>query len=174
VAVDHPLVAVEHRAGLEAGGVAARGAGLGHREAAARLAFEQRRQPALALLGGGVLGQDLHVAGVRSRAVEDHRGDEVAPHVLAQQPVVEVREPGPVFGVGQEQVPQALGLRALAKLHQDARVGDPGADLVVERPEGLLLDRIDVIGDEPADALAQRLDLRGGVEVHGGQATGRA
>ena len=62
VAVDHPLVAVELGAGLERGRVGARDLGLGHREAAADLAVQQRLEPFLALLLRAVLGEDLHVA----------------------------------------------------------------------------------------------------------------
>ena len=66
MAVDHPLVAVAHGARLQQGRVRAGDLGLGHREAGADPPLEQRLEPALALLLGAVLGEDLHVAGVRA------------------------------------------------------------------------------------------------------------
>ena len=49
---------------------------------------------------------------------------------------------------GHEEIPQALGLRALAQLDEDARVGNAGADLVVERLKRLELDRVEVLVEE--------------------------
>ena len=40
---------------------------------------------------------------------------------------------GRVLAVGQEEVPQALGLRALAQLDEDLRERGVGVDLAVER-----------------------------------------
>ena len=108
--------------GSEPGGV-----GLGHREAAADLAVEQRLQPALLLLRGAVLGEDLGVAGVGRRAVEDERGNRAAAHLLAEQAVLPVGQAGPVLLVGQEEVPEALGLRLLPDLDH-RRAGRPRPD----------------------------------------------
>ena len=47
-----------------------------------------------------------------------------------------------------------------------SRIGDAGADLVVERLHDLALDRVDLGVHEVEDALAQRGDLGAGVEVH--------
>ncbi len=62
VSVDHPFVALELGGGGEEGRVGARGIGLGHREGRAHLAVEQRVQPALLLLVGSKVGEDLGVA----------------------------------------------------------------------------------------------------------------
>jgi hypothetical protein len=120
---------------------------------------EQRLEPALLLLRRAVFGQDLHVAGVRRRAVEGHRGhDAAAAHLLAEHPVLPVGQAGPVLLVGQKQVPEPFRLRPLAHLHDDRRVGDARPDLLVERLHGLPLDRQHVLVHELADALAEGLD----------------
>ncbi len=173
VTVDHPLVAVEHRGRLEPGGVGAGGAGLGHREAAAGLALEQRPEPAVALLLRPVLREDLHVAGVGRRAVEHHRRDQAPAHVLAEEPVVEVRQARPVLRVRHEEVPQAVRARTRAQLDQDRGVRNARPDLIVEGGERLGLHRLDVLADEGANAFAERLDLGRGGEVHAPQANRR-
>ena len=114
VAVDHPLIAVTHRARGEAGGIRACRVGLGHRVAAAHRAGEHRPEPAALLLVGAVLGEDFHVAGVGRLAVERRRSDRAPPHQLAQRSVLEVADAGAVPFVGQEEVPQALGFGLLA------------------------------------------------------------
>ena len=72
VPVDDPLVAVEHGLRGEQRGVGA-GARLGHREAAAQLAVEQRLHPLLLLLVGAADGDQLGVARVRGVVAEDRR-----------------------------------------------------------------------------------------------------
>ena len=60
VAVDHPLVAVEHGLGAKrCRRVGPRDLGLGHREATPDLSLEQWHEPARALLVRSVLGEDL-------------------------------------------------------------------------------------------------------------------
>ncbi len=63
-----------------------------------------------------------------------------------------------VLLAGEEQVPEPIGLRALAQLDEDARVGNAGADLLVQRLERLELDRVHVLVEEGGDAPAQLLD----------------
>ena len=133
VAVDDPLVALELGASGELGGIGARGLRLGHREAAADLAVEERLEPALLLLLGAVLGEDLHVARVGRGAVEDRGRHAAAAHQLAEHPVLPVGEAGAVLVVGQEEVPEALGARLLAQLDDEPRVGNARPDLLVER-----------------------------------------
>jgi hypothetical protein len=114
-----------------------------------------------------VLGEDLHVAGVRRGAVEGHRGGErAAPHLLAEQAVFPVREARAVALVGHEEVPEAGGARLVADRGEVGRIGDAGADLRVERLGQLPLGRVDLGVHEVEDALAQRGDLRGRFEVH--------
>ena len=94
MAVDHPVVAVAHRAGAERRRVGARHLGLGHREERPDPAGDEREKPALLLLVGAEEVQDLGVAGVRRLAAED----ELAPHgeadLLVQVRVVEEAGPG--------------------------------------------------------------------------------
>ena len=121
-AVDDVVVAVAHDARLDVGRVRRSDVRLGHREARADLAGEQRLEPALLLLGGAVADQHFHVAGVGRRAVEDlgrERGR--AAHDLAERRVLEVGQPGAVFALGQEQVPQPRGARLRLQLFDDRR-----------------------------------------------------
>ena len=172
VAVDDPLAVHQLGARLKAGRVGARDGGLGHRKARAGLAIEERLEPLFLLLWRAVLGEDLHVAGVRRGAVERHRRDRGrAAHLLAQDAVLPVGEPGAELVVGQEKVPKAVGLRLLAKLADDGRVGDAraGAHLVVERLHRLELDRQHLRVDERSDALREVNDAGAEIEVHGPQ-----
>ena len=85
VRVHDVVVAVALDAALDVRGVRARDPRLGHREARADLAFEQRDEPLVLLLGRPELGEDLHVAGVGRRAVRRLRRQEVAAHDLAER-----------------------------------------------------------------------------------------
>jgi hypothetical protein len=64
-----------------------------------------------------------------------------------------------VLLVGEEHVPEPLGLRALADPHEDVRIRLARADLLVECAQRLELDRVDVLVEERRDPLAQLLDL---------------
>ena len=109
--VDQVAVAVAHDGGLVCWWRAARcHIGFGHRKCRADLAVEQRREPALLLLLGGIAGQHFHVAGVRRRAIEDFGRDMRAPHDFAQRRVFHIGEAGAVFGMRQKQVPQICRL----------------------------------------------------------------
>ncbi len=66
-------------AGGDVRGVAAGDLGLGHREGGTDLAVQQRLEPRPALLLGAEQVQQLHVAGVRRRAVDRLRGEVDAP-----------------------------------------------------------------------------------------------
>ena len=165
--VDHVVVAVAVGARAQAGGIRARNLGLGHREAGADLAREQRLEPALLLLGRAELGEDLHVAGVRSGAVEGARRQRAAAHDLAERRVLEIGQTRAVLRVGQEEVPEPERLRLALELFQHLRlvVGVAGAlDL-------LLRDRlggIDVLVHEALDLRLQQLHLVGRLEIHVG------
>ena len=137
VAVDHVVVAVALDAARDVGGVARRDPRLGHREARADLAVEQRLQPLLLLERRAELGEDLHVAGVGRRAVGRLAEQRRRAHHLAQRRVVEVREPGAVVGLGQEEVPEValarLGLQLLHHRRREVRVARLGALRAVDR-----------------------------------------
>ena len=165
VAVDHVVVAVAVGARAQAGGIRARDLGLGHREARADLARQQRLEPALLLLGRPELREDLHVAGVRGGAVEGARGQRAAAHDLAERGVLEVGEPGAVLRVGQEEVPEAERLRLALELFQHLRL----VVRVARALDLLLRDRlggIDELVHEALDLRLQQLHLVGGFEVH--------
>jgi hypothetical protein len=89
-AVDHIVVAVSHDFGLNVGGVGRSHFGLGHGEARANLAGQQRLEPAVLLLGRAVLRQHFHVARVGRRAIEHFGGHGRAAHDLAQRGVFQI------------------------------------------------------------------------------------
>ena len=72
-AVDDVVVAVALDAALDVARVGRGHRRLGHGEARADLAVEQRLQPLLLVLLGAVAGEHLHVAGVGRRAVDRFR-----------------------------------------------------------------------------------------------------
>jgi hypothetical protein len=136
-------------------------------------AVEQRLQPALLLLLGAVLSEDLHVAGVGGGAVEDGRRDAAATHLLAEHSVLPVGQAGSEAVVWEEQVPEPLGPGALAQLDDDLRVGHARTHLVVERLQRLALDGIDVLLHELADAVEEGGNAIRRCEVHGGSLPAR-
>ena len=167
VAVDHPLVAVELARATQARRVGARGLRLGHREAGADVAVEQRLEPALLLLLGAVLGEDLHVAGVGRRAVEDHRRDAAAAHQLAEHPVLPVGQPGAESSSGRNRFQSPSRLRALAQLDQDLGVGTPGRTSLSSASIASRSDRIHVLRHELADAIKELGHSVRRCEIHG-------
>ena len=110
LAVDQPLVAVEHGRAGDVLGVRRRHVGLGHRVGGADLAGEQRLEPLLLLLLRADPLEHLHVAGVRRAAVQALRRQRVLAELLGDVGVVEVRQPLAGLGVGEEEVPQPVGL----------------------------------------------------------------
>ncbi len=141
----------------DVGGVGGGDVRLGHGEARADLARQQRFEPALLLLGRAVADQHFHVAGVRGRAVEHLRRHGRAAHDLAERRVFQVGQPGPVFAVRQEQVPQPRRLRLRLQLFHDRRDLPAIArrDLLVI---GLLVG-VDVLVHEGGEPLAQCNDF---------------
>ena len=164
-AVDHVVVAVAQDGAFDVGGVGRGDGGLGHGEAGADLARQQRLQPLLLLRLVAVELQRLHVAGVRGRAVERLRRHRRAAHDLAQRRVFEVAETRAARRMRQEEVPQALqpGL-LLELLHQRRRLpAVAGLDLA-----GVLrLIGIDVAVHEILELVLQGRDLVGVGEFHG-------
>ena len=91
--VDDVLVTVADDGGLDVRRVGRRHVGLGHRERRADRPLEKRRQPPLLLLGAPEHREDLHVAGVRGRAVERGRREVSGPTGdLRERRVLQVRE----------------------------------------------------------------------------------
>ena len=66
MAIDDVIIAVAIDARGQLGRIRAGDLGLGHADAGADLAGEQRLEPRLLLLGGAELREHLHVAGVRA------------------------------------------------------------------------------------------------------------
>ena len=159
MAVDDPLVARRARRARRAGSGRSRSCSGSVIEKHERISPSSSGcEPALLLLLGAVLGDDLHVAGVGGGAVEDDRRDAAATHQLAEHPVLPVGQAGPEALVGEEQVPEAFALRALAQLDEDRGVGDARAHLVVERLHRLALDGIDVLLHELANPVEEGCD----------------
>jgi hypothetical protein len=166
VPFDDVSIAVAHRAATQPRRVRSGDLRLGHREAGADLALEQRPQPALLLLRRAELRQDLHVARVRCGAVEHDRRDLAAAHDLAKRRVLEVREARAVLLVRQEQVPQAQRLRLALELFEDrGKVVRIAGLLNLATRDGLV--RVDVLRHEALELLLDQLAALGGLEVHG-------
>ena len=117
LAGDDPLVAVKDRLGRDVLGVGGSEAGLGHPEAGADLPVEQRFEPLFLLFWGADSLDDLHVAGVRSAAIEGLGGQPAPAQFGSYVGVVQVGEALPCLVIGEEEVPQALvaglGLQAV-------------------------------------------------------------
>ena len=106
--VVHVLVAVAHDAAGDVRGVRRGHVGLGHGEARADLAGQQRCQPALLLRGRAVAREHLHVARVRRAAVEHLGREGHRAHDLGHRRVLEVREPRAAVVAGEKEVPETL------------------------------------------------------------------
>ncbi len=138
---------------------------LGHREAAADLALDQRAQESLALLVGGVDVEDLDVAGVGGLGPEHQVAERAAPERLAQQAVLDHAEPQPAVLHRVVRRPEAhlanldLGLGHLA----GERVGGP--------VEHLALQRDDLLPDELVDHHEDGRHLLRQLEIHGARLT---
>jgi hypothetical protein len=119
--VDDVVVAIALDPRADVGRIGRGDVRLGHAERGADLAFEQRLEPLLLLVGAGVANQRLHVAGVGGRAVGRLARERIVAHDLAQRRVLEIGQPGAVLALRQEHVPEPGGLGALLQLlhHRD-------------------------------------------------------
>ncbi len=117
VAVDDPLAAVPHRSRLQSRRIGPRHVRLGHGEERADLARYQWLQPALLLLLGTELPEDLPVARIRRLAAEEQLAPERAADLLVQERVREEASVGAPRLGGQVRSPQALVLRDLSQSH---------------------------------------------------------
>ena len=113
--VDHPLTAVEHRRGGDLGGIGPGQKRLGQGEGARDLAAHVRPQPALLLLLGGAVGEQLHVAAVGCLGPEDDHRDHRSTDQLRHQGQLHLAESGTAELRIEERPPQAplldLGLQ---------------------------------------------------------------
>ena len=130
--------------------------------------FEQRLEPALLLLGRAVLGQDLHVARVGRRAVEDHRRHEAERPMTSQSiPYSQLVRPAPCSSSGRKRFHSPSAFARSRSSTRIVRVGRrPGATSSSSASHQLALDRVVVLVEERVDALAQLGDAIGGREVH--------
>src|ERR1700736_5607736 len=108
-AIDHEVVALANDAALDIRGIRGRDIGFRHRETGTDLSIQKRTQPSILLFRGAEAVEDLHVPGIRRRAVEDLRGPWDLAHDFAERCVLEVGEPGTEVGLGKEEVPQPRG-----------------------------------------------------------------
>ena len=152
-AVDDVMIAVANDRALDIGGVTGGDRRLGHGEAGADLAREQRLEPAILMLPRAIARQHFHVAGVGRRAIEQFRREMRAAHDLAERRVFEVGQTGAVFALRQEEIPQAL-LAGFRLQLLDDRIDFPGAELFRLAVVAFLV-RIDVTVHERAKAMLQ-------------------
>ncbi len=164
-AVDHVVGAVAHDRGPDVRRVARGHCRLGHGEAGADFAGEQRFEPAALLFGRAVALEHFHVAGVGCRAIEHLRRPDDAAHDLAQRRIFEVREAGAARGIRQKKVPEPRGARLRLELVDDA--GRAPAVALGDLVEEHLLVRVDVFVHERREAREQSLRARVVLEVHG-------
>ena len=159
LAVDQPLVAVEHGPAGDVLGVRRGDVRLGHRVGRTDLTGEQRLEPALLLLRRADTLEHLHVPGVRRTAVEALRRQRVLPQLLGDVRVVEVGEALAGLGVGQEEVPQSVGLglrlHAVEQFELTLAVA-PVVGASLAEPVVLGGDRLDLVGDERLHRLVER------------------
>ena len=153
VAVDHPVVAVAHRAGLEQRRVRAGGVGLGHGEAGLQVAGQQRVQVTVLLLRGPGHRQDLGVARVRRGVAEHERRDRAGAEDLVHQTELDLPETLTAELGIQVRGPQALLLDLLLKGLGGAAQPLP-AELVEQR-----LQRPHLLAHEAAHPLELGLEL---------------
>ncbi len=120
VTVDDNLVALLSDGSSDVGSIGRGDESLRHGESRSDLTVEQRCQPCLFLLRSSVLGEHLHVACVRSTAVECLGGKVGASSChLGDDGIFEVAEWRTNIGVmlgGQEEVPETLGFSLLLEL----------------------------------------------------------
>ena len=161
VAVDHPVVAVARRAGLQQRRVRAGGVGLGHAEGRLQVAGEQRVQVPLLLLRRAGHREDLGVAGVRRRVAEHQRRQRARAEDLVHQPELHLPEALTAELRIQVRRPQPLLLDLLLERFRDAAQPLP-AELAHQR-----LERPDVLAHERAHPLELGFELRLGREIPG-------
>ena len=161
--IENVIVAVAPDRGPDVRGITRRDVRFGHRESGTRLSGEQVGQPFAFLPIGAVADQRLDIAGVRRGTVEHLGGKMHPPHDLAQRGILHVGETRAVFGIRQEQVPEAGVACLLLQLLQNRRMSPAvGGDLVVITP----LVGIDMRGHEGFEAPAQVARAVAWLEVH--------
>ena len=122
VAVDDPVVAVEHGRGGQRAGVRPGVFGLGHGEARLHLPVDHRQQPVLLLLLGAVLDQDGLITGVGGHHPEQRcPPDRVGQHLVHVGVGQEIQAHPAILG-GQVRRPQA-GLQTTSLISSRSRTG---------------------------------------------------
>ena len=163
VAVDHPVIAVQPRLGLDQGRVGAGYVGLGHREAGARPPVAERLQVLLLLLVRRPVQQGVHVALVGGLAIEGERSEPglgCLGRYTGHRNVTEAHAAELLGHVGQPQAPFLGGLAHCDHLlDQQLAIALVGLDFLLGRAHDLVA--------EVAHALANVLDLGGEAEVDG-------
>ena len=161
-AVDHPVVTVAHRGGLELGGVGT-ALGFGHRVTGEQLAVQQGAQVALLLLGGAVVRDDLGVAGVGGLASEDDRRPLRSTEDLVEQCQLQLAVALAAELWAEMRGPQPLLANLLLQRVDDlaARLGER-SELQVRPDE---VEWFDLIAHECVRPVQQLLVVRVGLEI---------
>jgi hypothetical protein len=119
--VEHIGVAVARDAALDVGRIARSHRGFGHGERGTYLAREQRFEPPLLVFGRRVALEQFHVAGVGCAAIAGLGCDGRAAQQLRERGVFEIGQPGAVFRLREEEVPETGRARLLLELLHDGR-----------------------------------------------------
>src|SRR6202165_606079 len=101
-AIDDDVVALANDAALDVRRVGGGDIGLRHRETGTNLSIQKRTQPSIFLLRGAEAVEDLHVPGIRGRAIEDFGSPGDAAHDFAERGVLQVGETGAKVRLGTE------------------------------------------------------------------------
>ena len=168
LAVDHVVVAVLDGRRAHHHRVRARHLRLGHREAAADLAFDERAQVALPLLLGGVGVQDLDVAGIRRLNAEHEVAERAAAERLAQQPVLDHAQPEAAELDRMVRRPQPHLADLVLRAGPRRRRASTGSPWSISPSSGMTSSSMNV-----RTIVQDRLHLLGNVEVHEMQRTER-
>ncbi|MNK62037.1 hypothetical protein D3C87_812050 [compost metagenome] len=160
---DHVVVAVAHGHGLHHRRVGA-GAGrrLGHAEARAHVAVDERLQPARLLRRRGHHLHQVHVAFVGRVDVERHRTERRVARLLEHDGLVDMRQAQPTVFLRRMRREQA---GAACARHQLVAQRLGGAVRILP---GVGFERNHLLGDEAARSFLQVELGRGEAEVHGG------
>ena len=167
-AVDHVVIAVAHDGGLNIRGIAGGDIRLGHRKGGADAPLEQRLEPARLLRRRRIARQHLHVAGIRRRTIEGFRRQMRTSHDFAQGSVLQIREPGAMLGMRQEQVPQIFRPRLVLQFLHDRRglPGIAGAAVLVHLFVEARLGRVDMSVHETLHLFLQVANLLTVRKIH--------
>ena len=144
-------------------------AGLGHQIGRAGAPFEKIGQPARLLFLGAESLDHLHVARVRSGAVENLGSERRPAHFLGEVGVFDRRQAVALVGAGQPEVPQALGARLGLERFADldhARCLFESVALASDLRLVLLFQRHNLVAHHRPNGGDERTDFVSDAEIH--------